>query len=343
MTDDQALRVEEQALHEQEQGLSQMEAELYTQEQAVDQKERLFQKKNKRLLQLAAYVQEQEAGLLRRAEAMGPKARVLAATLLAEGDGHVAESTLELGHGEARLALLERRRELTTARMEIFEEREALLAQRTEALEHASTDVGLIEARLVTREAEVSAASREVFSAGLSLLTEEAESGEEGDRPKTASFTRPQTIREPTPPSEATASFAAISDDLIATGGEPAPEQKRRNTGRVKSRTNEFKISLEAQLGSDDGHQFFRYADDLVTDTPGFFIATPNLLKIGREVRIRIQANRAALDATGIVAWRRQRGEPGGAPGMGIELLSLSEADHAQITQWLESYPAAVI
>jgi len=69
---------------------------------------------------------------------------------------------------------------------------------------------------------------------------------------------------------------------------------------------------------------------------PGLFIATPNLLKVGREVRIRVGRAGQFLEATGIVAWRRQRGDPGGEPGMGIELLNLSDSERELVSKWIK-------
>ena len=108
-------------------------------------------------------------------------------------------------------------------------------------------------------------------------------------------------------------------------------------------RTNQFKITLEAVLESTEPHHFFRYENDGAEDLPGLFIATPNLLKVGREVRVRVGRDGRFLEATGIVAWRRQRGDSGGVPGMGIELLNLSEPERVQVTKWNQEKPPVTI
>jgi hypothetical protein len=123
-----------------------------------------------------------------------------------------------------------------------------------------------------------------------------------------------------------------------ALGGVSRAEDKatrKRASARARVRTNQFKITLEAQLDHGESHHFFRYENDGPGDLPGLFIATPNLLKVGREVRIRVGQAGQFLEATGIVAWRRQRGEVGGTPGMGIELLNLAEPELTLVNQWI--------
>lgn len=128
-------------------------------------------------------------------------------------------------------------------------------------------------------------------------------------------------------------------DEDEGIGGVSRAEDKatrKRASARARVRTNQFKITLEAHLDATEPHHFFRYENDGEADLPGLFIATPNLLKVGREVRIRVGRSGQFLEATGIVAWRRQRGDTGGTPGMGIELLNLSEPERNLVGKWIK-------
>ena len=385
MTDKNALLVEEQALHEQEQGLVQMEAQLHTQEQGVAQMERAFQKKNKALLNLASYVKEQEASLMRRAESMGPRAKQLAFELLAKSEGQGGQIELDLGKLDDRVSLLQKRRDLMSSRMSLIEEREALYAARAESLERAESQVTELEQKLVRRETEVSDVARKVFSASSTLLEEDDEEGDpapapvsvpsaglrdEQPRATTASFARPEVPKVFVPASQAVGAApaapspgevkSAVTSQVIAGeavrvesgaverdddgdddgvgGGSRADDKatRKRASARARVRTNQFKITLEAHLDAGEPHHFFRYENDGAADLPGLFIATPNLLKVGREVRIRVGRQGQYLEATGIVAWRRQRGDAGGVPGMGIELLNLSEPERGLVAKWIK-------
>ncbi len=426
MTDKNVLLVEEQALHEQEQGLVHMEAQLHTQEQGIAQMERAFLKKTKALLNHASYVKEQETSLLRRAEAMGPRARALAIDILAASDSQISAFDGDLGRLAERQVLLQRRKDLMSARMALLEEREAMYAARADALDNAESQVGDLEQKLVRRESVVSETARKVFAAASNL-----EDDDDDEPAPVASYaSMPRTERQATAPiarqpaeargqssehpdegpsaarvraltptldqrglrSEASAdpnAQAAVralepslngqrtgplggrapaeapSHDLDtmrdgeAIAGEPmrvasgevdqegdddslggvsrAEDRatRKRASARARVRTNQFKITLEAHLDATEPHHFFRYENDGPTDLPGLFIATPNLLKVGREVRIRVGRSGQFLEATGIVAWRRQRGDTGGTPGMGIELLNLSEPERNLVGKWI--------
>jgi len=390
MTDKNVLLVEEQALHEQEQGLVHMEAQLHTQEQGVAQMERAFLKKSKALLNHASYVKEQETSLLRRAEAMGPRARQLASELLADSDSQVGGFDGDLGRLADRQALLQRRKELMSQRMALLEERETMYSTRTEALERAESQVGDLEQKLVRRESAVSDTARKVFSAASNEDEDDEEPAPARDYANSgASPVSAGRVRQHTPTLEVTAQSAVRALDLSsrtptlarspaeafmpvsnvvqdnlrdgpAIAGEPLRmasgevEQededegiggvsraedkatRKRASARARVRTNQFKITLEAHLDATEPHHFFRYENDGEADLPGLFIATPNLLKVGREVRIRVGRSGQFLEATGIVAWRRQRGDTGGTPGMGIELLNLSEPERSLVAKWIK-------
>lgn len=379
MTDKNALLVEEQAIHEQEQGLVQMEAQLHAQEQGVAQMEKAFQKKNKALINLASFVKEQEDTLLAKADGLGPKAASLAKKLLEAGDG-VGRVDLDLGRGQERQKLIQRRREQLQQRMALIEERESLYAARAEALERAEGQVTELQQRLVHRQAAVSEAASRVFAAATGLSDDDDEEGDPAGeanaasaiagqrapaeahattsafgRPRPSGPARTENTQEFTPAAalsstvassldaEPRSSAEAGDDDDEAGGREGEKITRKRASARARVRTNQFKITLEALLEASEAHHFFRYENDGQEDLPGLFIATPNLLKVGREVRVRVGRDGRFLEATGIVAWRRQRGDSGGVPGMGIELLNLSDPERAQVLKWIQERPPVTI
>ncbi|MCC6623000.1 MAG: hypothetical protein IT385_17205 [Deltaproteobacteria bacterium] len=376
-TDKNALLVEEQALFEQEQGLVQMEAQIHAQEQGVAQMERAFQRKNRALVSFATHVREEEASLIRRAEAIGPKARALVQELLAQGAQAGGGDALDVGKPSERQDLMNRRRENLSMRMGLLEEREALYAARTEALERAEAGVSDMETRLIRRQNEVSEAARQVFTAAAALDDDD----EEGDpapftqRPPStpASLFRSPTA-EPTrlgPNPQAAATQVAVpaavrvtegpkiagetvkvvvgateqvdAEDALSGTSRAEDKVASRRNARARAKTNQFKITLEAHLDLGEPHHFFVYENDGPGDLPGLFIATPNILKVGREVRVRVGRAGTFLEATGIVAWQRQRGDSRGVPGMGIELLNLTDAERRLVDAWVKDRPPQMI
>jgi len=360
MADKEALQIEEQALFERERGLAEWEATLQEQENGVIQSERAFKKRNKTLLNLVSYVEEQEANLRRRAEAIGPEASLLVNERLSGGAEGGGTPNVGVGLDDQRSVMIERRRELLEVRTALVEEREALIASRYEAIDKAEGATADVEQRLLSREREISEALRELITSSASLQGDDDEDEDEDDDPAPAD-------EGPAPEVEAAQDAASVrhnqhtseSDDigrekLEVVGGDVASDAPkraegpgsrsedavtRRRKGRARARTNQFRITLEAQLADGEQNHFFTYRDDGPDDLPGIFIATPNLLKVGREVRVRIGLGDGQLEATGIVGWRRQRGESGGPPGMGVELLNLSEADRVLIASWIEQHP----
>ena len=361
MADKDTLPIEEQALFERERGLAEMEAGLYEQEQGVVQTERAFKKRNKTLLNLVSYVAEQEANLRRRAEAIGPEAaQVVAERLSRATDGGLGGGAA-VGLEEARLAMVARRRELLEERISLVEEREQLIARRYDAIEKAEGATTDIEQRLLRREREISEALRELITASASLQGDDDDDDDDGGDDDDDEDPAPEPERHG-PPGRATQHQAEavplgreplqvvggevetdVPEELHGAGSRAEDEVTRRRKGRARARTNQFRITLEAQIDGAEAHHFFAYRDDGPEDLPGVFIATPNLLKVGREVRARISVAGKHLEATGIVGWRRQRGEAGGPPGMGVELLNLSEPERVILTHWVAKHPATLI
>ncbi|PIE18492.1 MAG: hypothetical protein CSA66_04595 [Proteobacteria bacterium] len=356
MADNRNVLIEEQALHEQEQGLIEMEEQLHAQEQGVAQMERAFTKRNKALLNLVSYVFEQEANLLKRAEAIGPKAEHLVREMLGGSEDSTAISgAAGVGLPDERAKLVEQRHELLAARMELVEEREVLYAGRYEAIETAESAIADVERRLLKREREISEALRELIAASSSLMGDEDEddddeedSDEEGaaeaagsGSPPRASGTQHVTERgSGREPLRVVGGEIDAKDRARSEGANSKTEDQvtRRRKGRARARTNQFRITLEANLDAGEPHHFFAYRNDTPDDIPGLFIATPNLLKVGREVRVSATLAGATLAATGVVAWRRQRGETGGPPGMGIELLNLGDDERELVDIWVSEH-----
>jgi len=345
MADKDSLVVEEQALFEQEHGLVEMEAQLYEQEQGVAQMERAFKKRNKTLLNLVSYVADQERSLLSRAEAIGPRAKSLVDDILQSSSATEGATRLEIGKESARRELLQRREALLQERMRLVEERESVYAARYEAIELAEAAIADLERGLLQREREISEALRELISSSSTLLSEDE--GDEDDEEPASRGRRegpPDRVREPAArePAQATREAGETGEVGLAPRERGDESVTRRRKGRARARTNQFRITLEAQLEGGES-ELFVYENDGPEELPGVFIATPNLLKVGREVRVRVGLRGTQLEATGVVAWRRQRGEPGGPPGMGVELLQLGEADRAIVTDWLARHPPQVI
>jgi|GEM_PF-1608732 len=117
----------------------------------------------------------------------------------------------------------------------------------------------------------------------------------------------------------------------------------RQRRGRGRSGAKQFKITLEAVLGQGEKHTFFRYRADGPTDLPGLFLATPNLLREGREVKLRIKINNNSIETRGVVSWRRQATDGQGPPGMGIEIAELSEEDWGHVGAYMKKAAPMVV
>jgi hypothetical protein len=65
-------------------------------------------------------------------------------------------------------------------------------------------------------------------------------------------------------------------------------------------------------------------------DLPGVFIATPNLLKVDRDVRVRLARGGARLELNARVVWRETH-EPS---GMGVALSDVAASERATLMRW---------
>ncbi len=378
----EAIRVEEQELASQEQAVGQMEEQLDAQETGIVQMEKSFGKRDNTLRNLQEYVASQESGLLTRAEAIGPKAKDLVAQTLAKSGADESQETGSIGLVDERQVLLERRREMLAMRMELVEEREQLYARRLESVEGAETSFSAAEDKLLAREKVIADTLRKLITQASELSGEDddeqllpgARAGPAGGSSaegfavpasRTATQNRPKSKgRLTTGPIEAAKASvmerrleerdgmtvehgrvdkpsSSVSPSGARTRAEGVVTRRRR--GRARGGSSQFKITLEAVLGEGEKHTFFRYRADAATDLPGLFLATPNLLREGREVKLRIKIDAEAIDTRGVVSWRRQATDGQGPPGMGIEIAELSEDHWAHIGAFMKRVPPMVV
>ena len=88
---------------------------------------------------------------------------------------------------------------------------------------------------------------------------------------------------------------------------------------------------------------FFRYQADGPSELPGLFLATPNLLREEREVKLRIRVAGRSTETEGRVSWRRQAVDGLGPPGMGIDIIELSQEDRDHVASYLETTTPMVV
>ena len=350
-----SLRVEEQNIHEQEQSLIEEEAEIHAQEEGLVQMERSFVKRNQTLMNLLSYVGDQEKALLERADAIGVAAKQLVSEALSAQKGDDLGVDSIVGLSDERQSILERRREVLAARMEIVEERQNLYISRLEAIEGAEGGFGDMEDKLLKREKVITDTLRKLIMNASVLANEDGDDDDDDEPQPTArapdmtpvTTPRPQSIAEPErEPVKVVAgeSEAGPSDDHNGSHSRREDGVTRRRRGRVRKGTGRFRITLEAILGGGEKHAFFKYDADSPEDLPGLFLATPNLLKEGREVRVKIKlAGERTVETDGVVSWRRQAGDREGPPGMGIEIASLAKDDREAISEWLNDHPPMVV
>jgi len=290
-----AVAIVEQELHEQERGLAEMEGELFGQERDLIGGEAQFHQKSRALLGFASYVREEEDALLRRLDAIGADAGTRARAILSASDSPTLENFEQPGSSEDRMVLLEKRRDLYAMRLEMLEAREVLLEQRAAVLDGFAGAVAEIESALLARQRLLGEVAREIFMGGGASSASDA---------------------------------AAQPIDRA-----PAPIVKPAASEKPRGRLNPVKVTLEARLDGDEGASHFE--DDASNGAlPTLFMPTPNLLKVGREVRVRVLRGSETVEVRGMVGWVRERGHVDGPPGMGLELLEVGAKERAKLTAW---------
>ena len=127
------------------------------------------------------------------------------------------------------------------------------------------------------------------------------------------------------------------------SGGEDHVTRQRRQ--QLAPSENRFQIILEAAMGDEEKHHFFRYEADGDEDLPGIFLATSNLLQEGREVRVRIRLGDSVepIETDGVVSWHQAEGSLNAPVGMGVEIVTLAEEAQASVARWLGEHPAILV
>lgn len=123
-----------------------------------------------------------------------------------------------------------------------------------------------------------------------------------------------------------------------------ASEGDEPTTGRASQpsfsgdRRSSPRIAVEAELGFQSETNFFNgFSEDL--SDGGLFIATYNVLPIGRELTVKFGLPEGReVTAEARVVWVR---EPHGdvSPGMGVRFTDLDDEDHAAILRFMDERP----
>ena len=188
-------------------------------------------------------------------------------------------------------------------------EREAAEREAAEAAERAER-----EAAEAAERAEREAADAKREAADAKRKAADAKRKAADAKRKAAEAEARQTVEE-----------AAVSEPEAAAGG------------------SKVRFNLEANLNSETGHTFFKYEDDGEDDFPGLFIATNNLLKEDREVRIALDLDDASIQLKGVVDWRRLEPDEEGPAGMGIEITWLGPGGPEALGVWLAEHPPITV
>jgi hypothetical protein len=316
-------------------------------------------------------VGEQERSLLQRADAIGTGARALVEETIEEVDEAAVMDELDFGMEDLRQTMLERRLDLLDVRAALIEDREALYEERAEKLENAESRIAELEENLVSREMEIASVLRK-------LITGAADFGDDGDNlgvADTVTDTRAATHQvretnsigrealkvesgtaearkdaeqapEPAPAEEsepAVDAEAETTEQAAPSEPEEAPEAAEEPAADEEEEDSGVRFNLEANFGDESGHTFFSYDDDGEDDLPGLFVATNNLLKEDRAVRVALSLGEADVQLKGIVAWRREEADSEGPAGMGIEITWLGPGAPEALGNWLaENSPVTV-
>lgn len=370
LVEEEALHEQEQGLvqmeaqlHAQEQGVAQMEKAFQKKNKAIINLAAFVKKQETDLLSQAETLGPKVASLAR--DLLSRDASIGSVDLeLGRFDDRQSLLQRRREQLQQRMALIEEREALYAARAESLERADSQVAELHQKLVSRQATVSEAASRIISASStlmdeddeEGDPAGYAISPSVIAGIPHRAPAEAASQPvPTTSAFGRPVTNRTESTqvftPAAALSSTVASStegaysasgatdseEDEDGVGGVSRAEDKatrKRANARARVRTNQFKITLEAVLESTEPHHFFRYEGDGADDLPGLFIATPNLLKVGREVRVRVGRDGRFLEATGIVAWRRQRGDTGGVPGMGIELLNLSDPERAQVAKW---------
>jgi len=195
------------------------------------------------------------------------------------------------------LALGAERAALREARAKLCEQREAAVANRQGMLDELEQAHTALEEQLIGREAVLATAFRKLVErAGEIAMTAAATDGQ-----------------------------GPIHSEIAPVDTENDPENRRRFR----------RIRLNARVDFGTPHNFFGGESENLS-IGGVFIATGNLLRLGRHVQVRLTLPGAgSFDLRGVVAWRRLVADDTGPTGLGIRFSELSERARAAIDEFV--------
>ena len=129
-----------------------------------------------------------------------------------------------------------------------------------------------------------------------------------------------------------------------ATEAHPPTTQTKTNTGPPKSgaeRRVHERMEMSAHVDFGTEHYFFSGATvDL--GVGGVFIATPDLIREGRQIHLRLSLpGWGPLEVVGEVAWRRLVATDDGPPGLGIQFCEVDELAQAAIEEFVANRTSA--
>ena len=328
----QDIDIEEQEVFERERGLAALEAQMFEQEQAAEAPDPGNDKRLNALKTLASFVADQEASLLARAEAIGPRALTLVREALGSTETVVEQNALGDDMIEAREAMLERRIELVEIREQLLEEREALYAQRMRGQEKVQGRAAELEKSLMDREAELTKVLRKLITSAASFGGDDGDESGDDDQEGDSSSLTASSSEEP----EATVESDGAGDlkphqaqrEVHDIGHDPMVIESGLSSGEGGGGVKESdrpkkteRADLSVVLSADGGHYFFYYANDEPSDLPGLFVQTDELMEVDEAVRLVVSYGDDTMVAKGLVCWRQEQTDK--PSGLGIELTGL--------------------
>jgi hypothetical protein len=367
---EQELQAQEHEMHQQEQGLIDMERAYAKRSNALVNLLGYVGEQERSLLTRAEAIGTGARALVAETIEAVDEASVL--DELDFGMEELRQTMLErrLDLQDARTALLEDRESLFEERAEKLENAESRIAELEEDLVTREMEIASVLRRLITGAADFddvdetasvtdTASSmkpaphtvRETNTIGRESLEVESGTAEvRKDAPTEAHDAAPKPSKaqgagEAATKEEAAADVSSTEPvpELIEETGPEAEEAADQAADQGTFDDGGVRFNLEATMDGDTGHTFFSYDDDGEEDLPGLFLATKNLLKEDRAVRVALSIGDANVQLKGIVAWRRMEADSEGPSGMGIEITWLGPGAPEALGNWLaENSPITV-
>ncbi len=104
---------------------------------------------------------------------------------------------------------------------------------------------------------------------------------------------------------------------------------------RQRPRLAPIRVTLDVSLDAGTSAFFYVERGQHPDALPGVFVATPNLLKVDREVRVRLSRGGSRLELNARVVWR----ETHDPSGMGVELTDVGDAERQTLRRWATELP----